>query len=1064
MLRKFFVLGFVILSISFVSAQSKIAVLPATGKGKSAQMAKSLAKEIKTIYKTVKDVNLIDAERVLSATERSDFDACSTKQKCVAERSKGISKVDMILFPVVRNKEGTFNVTLYIFSTKSGKRVAKPVVKGEEDIDAEDLAADIAAALIEASSNLSVETDETDSEEDEEDSGSSSSARTEKKEEVVEKVSPREQKNRIRAGFKTYKSGDAKGAAKLFREGGDETLAGMAEDIDNAVQNARKLIKDKDFGEAVKILNSVEGRDFELREKGYKELQFIKETNKKHKYNEPSDSDYTKVRNIFRDIKKDIKAVADWKNAEIAKLDDSMRGELKEKEKITRDFERFEKEQREKEKTMESDHLRKIEKMKSDLENLDSKYRDKISDIEREISSLNKKLEDGRSSEEVYKTDIENELKELDKKYKKLSLEQKKQLVMTQKQAKADIEKAEKDNEAKLKDIEKANADLDKKIQELSKEIEKLNNDFDKNEQRENQQFEKGLAALEATDRKDREDLEKKSTAEIETMNKELEEYDKKIQASSEKIDKLDREISDYVDKQDQRLQKVQENTDKKREELEKKFDTERQAAEGKAEQEYQKGQSALAKKIEVLESNILKIEDKVDAYEKDPQWKREKQNLKSATDELVKYEEAHDAFINKQIAPVVNAHKDNVAKLDASFKTLEGTIKKEIAAYKTKKSAERSALDKEVKALEKGKPAFEKQLQAKIKAATANREKAMKEIDNRSAARDKERESKSKGRKAEFDKTINAKRGQLAALEKQISANAANADKQRAALSDQLEKSRIANEKKLSDIEIANEKKRETNEAAQEKERLAIYQKYEQKMAADKKAVSAQITSLENNMKNLIAQRSKEENTLRANIQNAEKQTDTMQSGWANEAKKRLASYDTNLKNAEKREVAAKAKYEAALKNIENQYKSKVDTIIQTASKKASSGGSGAEFTVERDRNFEFSSFTKSINSTKADALSARGMEKLRSDDIAGARKDFFEALYADAESRSALDGLKEIEKTAAAMYDKAYKMVTEDPDMAKKILIDLRKNLSPKSEYYLKTLALLEELKAGE
>ncbi|HSW59782.1 MAG TPA: hypothetical protein VLJ60_03230, partial [bacterium] len=668
MLRKFFVLSFVILSISFVSAQSKIAVLPASGKGKSAQMAKNLAKEIKTIYKTVKDVNLIDAERVLSAAERSDFDACSTKQKCVAERSKGISKVDMVLFPVVRSKEGTFNVTLYIFSTKSGKRVAKPVVKGEEDIDAEDLAADIAAALIEASSNLSVETDETDSEDDEEDSGSSS-VREEKKEEVVEKVSPREQKNRIRAGFKAYKSGDAKGASKLFREGGDETLAGMVEDIDNAVQNARKLIKDKDFGEAVKILNSVESRDFELREKGYKELQFIKETNKKHRYNEPSDSDYTKVKNIFRDIKKDIKAVADWKNSEIAKLDDSMRGELKEKERITRDFEKFEKDQREKEKTMESDHLRKIEKMRSDLENLDSKYRDKIAEIEREISSLNKKLEDTRSPEEIFKTDIETELKELDKKYKKITLEQKKQLVMTQKQAKADIEKAEKDNEIKLKEIEKANADLDKNIQTLSKEIEKLNSDFDKNEQRESQQFEKGLAALEATDRKDREDLEKKSSAEIETLNKELEEYDKKIQASSEKIDKLDREISEYVDKQDQRLQKVQENTDKKREELEKKFDTERQAAEGKAEQEYQKGQSALAKKIEVLEANVLKIEDKVDAYEKDPQWKNEKKNLKAVTDELVKYEDAHDSFINKQIAPVVTAHKENVAKLDASFK-----------------------------------------------------------------------------------------------------------------------------------------------------------------------------------------------------------------------------------------------------------------------------------------------------------------------------------------------------------------------------------------------------------
>lgn len=1069
MLKKFFALSFVILSVSFVFAQSKIAVLPAAGRGKSAKMADSLTKEIKSVYRTVKNLNLIDADRVLTANERKDFQACSVRQKCVADRSKGINKVDMILFPVVRSKEGVFNVTLYIYSTKSGKRVAKPVVEGEEDIDAEDLAADIAAALIEASSDLTVESDETDGEDDEEDSAPAARGVTPQREttpqrEAAPKISPREQKNRLRAGFRAYKSGDAQAAAKSFREGGDESLAEMAEDVDDAVKNAKRLIGEKSYEDALKALNRVERKDFELREKGYKELQFIRETNRKRRYSEPSNADYTKARNAFKGIKKETTAIGEWKNSEVAKLEKNMKGELNERDNISRNFEKFERDQREKEKKMESDHLRKIEKMRSDLENLDSKYRGGLSDSEKEISLLNRKLEDSRSPEEIYKKEIEEDFKELDKKYKRAALEQRKQLMLAQRTAKAEIDKAEKNNETKIKEMEKRAADLDKSIQELSKEIEKLSNDFDRNEQREQQKFEKGISAFEATDRKDREEAEKKSSAEVEALNKEFEGFDKKIQVAAEKIDKLVQEISDYDEKQEVRLQKVQENADKKKEEFERKFDSERQAAENKAEQEYQKGQSALAKKIEAVESNILKIEDKIENYERNPQWKTEKANLQRATNELIKYEDSHEAFINKLIAPVVNAHKENIGKVDASFKSAETKIKKETAVFKQKKNAERAALDKEMKALERGKVAFEKQMQQKIKAAEARRDAALKQIDGRSVAREKEHEKQINLRKAQFNKTVGVKRTQLANLEKQIALNEANSEKQRVALATQLDRTRTLNEKKVSDLEIANEKQREAGEIAQEKERITIYQKYEQKMVADRKTLSAQITQLENKMRNFIAERGKEEATLRANIQNAEKQTDTMQAGWSSEAKKRLTTYNANLSNAEKREAAAKTRYEAALKNIENQYKAKINAVIQAASKRAFPSGSGADFKDERESNFEFSSFTKAINGTKAEAYSARGMEKLQAEDIAGARKDFFEALYADVQSKPALDGVAALEKTAGAMYDKALQMINDDPDASKRILIDLRKNLCPKSGYYLQVLALLEELRVGD
>jgi hypothetical protein len=53
---------------------------------------------------------------------------------------------------------------------------------------------------------------------------------------------------------------------------------------------------------------------------------------------------------------------------------------------------------------------------------------------------------------------------------------------------------------------------------------------------------------------------------------------------------------------------------------------------------------------------------------------------------------------------------------------------------------------------------------------------------------------------------------------------------------------------------------------------------------------------------------------------------------------------------------------------------------------------------------------------------------------------------------------------KKAGELFDKAYKVMAEDPDMAKRILLGLRKSVYPTSEYYLKTLALLEELKVSD
>ena len=85
--------------------------------------------------------------------------------------------------------------------------------------------------------------------------------------------------------------------------------------------------------------------------------------------------------------------------------------------------------------------------------------------------------------------------------------------------------------------------------------------------------------------------------------------------------------------------------------------------------------------------------------------------------------------------------------------------------------------------------------------------------------------------------------------------------------------------------------------------------------------------------------------------------------------------------------------------------------------------------------------------------------------EDIADARKDFYEALYSNADSKSAQNGLKEIEKTAGEMYNKASEAARSGDDAAaKKLLRKLKRELAPTSEYYLRVLALLDDLKSDD
>lgn len=1046
MFRKSLIFVLLTLLVSGLFAAPKAAMLNPKGRGPAAKMAKKLERELKLTYNTVKEIKLVDANEILSSGRKKAFRACKTKVKCVEQKSKGVRKVDLIIFPRITEKNGAPKATLYFFSTKTGKRVLRKVVEGDEDTDAEDFAADIAAAIIDVAGDLPEE-------------GAMDVSEDKPEPEVEKGLSVREMKRRLRSGFKAYKKGDTNEAVKLFREGGKDKFADDVQAIDEAVKKAQMYIKDGEFDRAAREVDGVLEKDASLRKMGYKELQFIKETKQRHRYSAPDDKDYSKAKRAFQKVKKEIRGIAGWKTKESEKLKSSMKDQLTLKDKVAGNFEKNEKKARLNEKKKERAHQKKIEKMKSDLQNLDSKYRDKISDIEREITKYNKKLEDERGYEEIYRKDIEKEQKSIRKKFRKINLGLKKSLIQSRKKYEKDVAKMEKEIEAVSKKQQKDAVTLEKRMEALRKEVEKMSAVFDRSEQKAEEDFDKKLRKEEAKDRIDRAKAEKKATKETEKLNKQIEDYDKDIQKLAQQVDKFEREISTYVEKQEQRLQKIQENTDSKREQLEQKYEGIRAKAREKAEKEYEVERSKKSKEIEKAESEVIKIEDKYPNYEKKAQWKNARKKLKTLTNKLVKFEDNYDNYVNKKIAPVNKDYKRDLAKLDTSFKTFDKKIKVEIANFKKKKNTEKKTFVKKLRLKEKGRGKFEKGIRKKITTANANRDRAMKAIDGRVGKRDKQRAAAAKKRKAVFEAKRKKSNAELIGAEKQMAASQKKTDKQRNIMSAKLEKFRIAGEKRLNGIEMSNEKKREQNEIAMEKQNQAVFLKYEKKSQTDRKKLAAKINQLEKKMKGLLGQRGNEEKRLRANIEKAEAQTDSMLAGFSAAAKKRLAANEKALANAEKKEVAAKKKYDAKLKALDKQYKSKVDSVLKRAI--SSNRRTGKEFKKERDRTFEYSSFTKKLLKVKADAYAAKGMKRLESDDIAEARKEFFQALYVDSNSPSAKKGLKAIDKKAKELYNKAYKLVQEDPESAKRILINLKRDLDPYSEYYLRTLALIEEAK---
>ncbi len=230
--------------------------------------------------------------------------------------------------------------------------------------------------------------------------------------------------------------------------------------------------------------------------------------------------------------------------------------------------------------------------------------------------------------------------------------------------------------------------------------------------------------------------------------------------------------------------------------------------------------------------------------------------------------------------------------------------------------------------------------------------------------------------------------------------------------------------------------------------------------MAAENRAkLEKQMKETDAKMKSLVAERENESKKLKSMIEQNEKKADGFGAQADKNARARQAQLDKELKKAEANESAAKAEYGRKKAMLDKDYKAKFDGILKSEIAKVKEKFT-KEFKEERKRETEYLPTTNQIYDMMADSLAKNGLKKLKDEDLSGARKDFYQALKVYSENKLAKKGLAEMDKTAEVIFNKAYKLLTEDKDQAKELLKKLVRNLPPKSEFFVRAKALLENM----
>ncbi|MGI6393739.1 MAG: hypothetical protein ACOX2F_03235 [bacterium] len=447
-------------------------------------------------------------------------------------------------------------------------------------------------------------------------------------------------------------------------------------------------------------------------------------------------------------------------------------------------------------------------------------------------------------------------------------------------------------------------------------------------------------------------------------------------------------------------------------------------------------------------------------AGERNRELAKLKAELVKVSRTLAAHEKSHDAFVQKEIAKVDAKYEQMLNELDMKLASENQRLQNENKAFAAKKKQEKAEADRKFKLFLADKGKFKANNDRLIKQAQVDRDKKI-------AARKTERTKLQQ----QWDREKAAREAALGRKTAGLKARYEANNKQIDALTGQIENANNVGQRKLEETKsrhFAASKKQETvwqrnagaKEQWYEKTKQAIVDKYDKMELKEKQDRDAQKKQMIAKRDRLLVEKEKRKEKRqqildreRVNSEKARAQSDAQLAKIKDEVDK-MKSQRAAL--TEKDKEVAKAKKEEAQKKYNDMINK-----INAAELKQVQAKFKKEYDEERSREVQATGVTKKIASVIAEAYAKSGLEKLDKNDIALARKDFVDALYADKDNKTAKEGLKAISTKAQAMYWDASGSKDSNKAKAIKILEMLMKSLLPTDEFYLKSMLLLEELK---
>ena len=475
------------------------------------------------------------------------------------------------------------------------------------------------------------------------------------------------------------------------------------------------------------------------------------------------------------------------------------------------------------------------------------------------------------------------------------------------------------------------------------------------------------------------------------------------------------------------------------------------------------KERATLTKGKDALEKGFAKnIKKEVAALsaERAKEFKKLNGELSAVSKALAQHEESKDMLLAQAVEAIDMAYDAKSTELDM------------------KNVAENKRLQAENDKFTKAKKAEKAQAEKAYKTFLAEKERFRKSIDKSVVDAQKERDQKIADRKKQREKEYQKWEQEKANRKKAFEARTAGTRQKIADLTKEVEK--LSNDiavinadwaKKLDDSKVKNQAEGQKKEKAwserQQKEtdlyeegKRKITEKYEQMEIKEKNEREKQKQTMMAQRDKLLAEKEKRKEK-RQGVLAKEKEVWEKKQSKSKDDEQKLRD-EIERSKSKREEDASKDKEDARKKKaaIDTEYQKRLDKIGEEELKVIQSRYKEA-YKVESKRDLELTATTKNIEAKLAEVLAKNGLNKLNENDLSAARDAFVQALYLNRNDKTAKEGLNSINSKAKAIYWEAFGIKESDKTKARKMLQQLLKSLLATDEYFLRSRALLEEIK---